>query len=52
MQVRVDQLTEQGVPCGCGRSPTGFCIGWHGLSEDEFQKRLAENQANQQAQSE
>jgi hypothetical protein len=28
--------------CGCGRSPTGKCIGWHGLSEDEYQKRLAE----------
>ena len=31
--------------CGCGRSPTGDCIGWHGLSEDEFQKQLAEYQA-------
>ena len=47
MQVRADQIKEGGVPCGCGRSPTGFCIGWHGLSEDEFQKRLAEHQANQ-----
>jgi hypothetical protein len=30
--------------CGCGRSPTGDCIGWHGLSESEFQKRLVEYQ--------
>ena len=52
MQVRADQIKEGGVPCGCGRSPTGFCIGWHGLSEDEFQKRLAEHQANQAAQGE
>ena len=22
--------------CGCGRSPTGDCIGWHALSEDAF----------------
>ena len=22
--------------CGCGRSPTGNCIGWHSLSESEF----------------
>ena len=22
--------------CGCGRSPTGNCIGWHKLSEDEY----------------
>ena len=27
--------------CGCGRSPTGKCIGWHRLSEDEYQKTLA-----------
>jgi hypothetical protein len=47
MQVRVDQLKEGGVSCGCGRSPTGFCIGWHGLSEEEFQKNLAEHQADQ-----
>lgn len=28
--------------CGCGRSPTGDCIGWHSLSEDMYQhqKRL------------
>ena len=44
MQVRADQIKEGGVPCGCGRSPTGFCIGWHGLSEEEFQKRLVEHQ--------
>jgi len=25
--------------CGCGRSPTGKCIGWHGLSEQDFQYR-------------
>ena len=28
--------------CGCGRSPTGKCIGWHGLSEDEYQACLEE----------
>lgn len=34
--------------CGCGRSPTGDCIGWHALSEAEFQKKLEEyKQANQ-----
>lgn len=27
-----------------GRSPTGDCIGWHGLSEDEFRVKLAEYQ--------
>jgi hypothetical protein len=42
MQVRVSQFKEGGVPCGCGRSPTGFCCGWHGLSEDDFRQQLAE----------
>ena len=27
--------------CGCGRSPTGDCCGWHGLSEEQFQEELA-----------
>lgn len=30
--------------CGCGRSPTGNCIGWHGLSEDEYRQKLEEYQ--------
>ena len=30
------------MPCGCGRSPTGECIGWHALSEDEYQQELAQ----------
>jgi hypothetical protein len=25
--------------CGCGRSPTGDCCGWHALTEDEFASR-------------
>jgi hypothetical protein len=33
--------------CGCGRSPTGQCIGWHGLTEEAFQQKLAEYQAQQ-----
>ena len=27
--------------CGCGRSPTGACIGWHNLTEDEYKTKLA-----------
>jgi hypothetical protein len=26
--------------CGCGRSPTGQCIGWHNLTEEEYQEKL------------
>ena len=29
---------KQGT-CGCGRSPTGNCCGWHALSEDQYQQR-------------
>ena len=36
MTPKVENM-KQGT-CGCGRSPTGDCIGWHGLSEDAFQK--------------
>jgi hypothetical protein len=28
--------------CGCGRSPTGDCCGWHGLSEDMYKQRKEE----------
>lgn len=35
--------------CGCGRSPTGKCIGWHGLSEDDYKARLEEFNRNQQS---
>tara|TARA_B100000035_G_scaffold45142_1_gene34052 strand:+ start:185 stop:298 length:114 start_codon:yes stop_codon:yes gene_type:complete len=34
------------MSCGCERSPTGQCIGWHGLSEEEYQKKLEEYKAN------
>ena len=40
MQVRADQIKEGGVPCGCGRSPTGFCCGWHALSEAEYNLKI------------
>ena len=35
--------------CGCGRSPTGKCVGWHGLTEDEYKKRLAEFNRQEQS---
>jgi hypothetical protein len=39
MQVRVNEEIGR---CGCGRSPTGRCIGWHGLTEDEYRTKLKE----------
>lgn len=40
MQVRVDQFKSGGVPCGCGRSLSGFCDGSHGLTEEQYQAKL------------
>ncbi len=40
MQVRVQENESEIGKCGCGRSPTGKCVGWHGLSEAEFQSKL------------
>ena len=37
MSPSVEQM-KQGT-CGCGRSPTGNCCGWHALSEEAFQQR-------------
>jgi len=37
MQVRVKENPEEFGKCGCGRSPTGKCCGWHGLTEEDFQ---------------
>jgi hypothetical protein len=33
MQVRV---AEKIGSCGCGRSPTGDCCGWHALSQEAY----------------
>lgn len=41
------QLTKEidMADCGCGRSPTGNCIGWHKLSEEEYQEKKAAYEA-------
>jgi hypothetical protein len=36
MQIRVKEDPKEFGKCGCGRSPTGKCIGWHGLSEEMY----------------
>ena len=33
--------------CGCGRSPTGDCIGWHGLNEEQLKAAQEKYQASQ-----
>ena len=27
-------------PCSCERSPTGRCIGWHKLTEEEYMEKF------------
>jgi hypothetical protein len=36
MQIRVKEDAKEFGKCGCGRSPTGKCIGWHGLTEEMY----------------
>jgi hypothetical protein len=33
--------------CGCGRSPTGKCIGWHGLTNEDYSAKLKEYEKKQ-----
>ena len=39
MQVRVKEDSNEFGKCGCGRSPTGKCVGFHGLSEDAWNEQ-------------
>ena len=48
MQVRVKENVEEFGKCGCGRSPTGKCIGWHGLSEDQYKEAQEKYLTNQE----
>ena len=34
-------LQRNNMACGCGRSPTGKCIGWHRLTEEEYTVKLS-----------
>jgi len=36
MQIRASEDGKKFGSCGCGRSPTGDCIGWHGLNEEQL----------------
>jgi hypothetical protein len=47
MQVRVQEDEDKIGQCGCGRSPTGKCIGWHGLAQEVFEAKLQEYNAKQ-----
>jgi hypothetical protein len=48
MQVRVPEPGKKLGTCGCGRSPTGDCCGWHGLTEDQYKAALEKYMTNQE----
>jgi hypothetical protein len=48
MQVRVKEDSKEFGGCGCGRSPTGKCIGWHGLTEEQYKEALEKYLTNQE----
>ena len=37
------------MSCTCGRSPSGKCVGWHKLSEEEYQEKKIVWEAKQKA---
>ena len=36
------KTTEDFAACGCGRSPSGVCCGYHALTEEQWAVKLAE----------
>lgn len=48
MQVRVKEDGKKFGSCGCGRSPSGNCCGWHGLTEDQYKEALEKYMTNEQ----
>jgi hypothetical protein len=50
MQIRVKENANDFGKCGCGRSPTGKCCGWHGLTEEQYQHEKELYEYKKQAQ--
>jgi len=44
---RKEVVMSESRKCGCGRSPTGNCVGWHSLSEEEYEKKKSAYEVNQ-----
>lgn len=36
-----ESVMSESSKCGCGRSPTGNCVGWHSLSEQDYKNKKA-----------
>ena len=35
--------------CKCGRSPSGKCVGWHNLTEDQYMEKKVAYEEKQSA---
>ena len=35
-------MSGEAKTCGCGRSPTGWCVGWHNLTIEQYNVKLNE----------
>ena len=46
---KLGKQEQEKMSCGCGRSPTGKCVGWHSLSEEEYLKKKAIYEAKHKA---
>lgn len=47
MQIRATENKQEFGKCGCGRSPTGKCCGWHALTEEAYRVKLNEYELDQ-----
>ena len=47
MQIRVQENPDDFGRCGCGRSPSGKCCGWHSLTDEQYQDALVKYEADQ-----
>ena len=36
---KMENVRNENGTCGCGRSPTGDCIGWHELTPEQYEAK-------------
>jgi CDGSH-type Zn-finger protein len=43
----MENVMTEAKKCGCGRSTTGFCTGWHSLTNEQYLAKLNEQKLNE-----
>ncbi len=46
MQIRATETETEFGKCGCGRNAGGKCVGWHNLSEEDWNAQKIQLQHN------